>query len=306
VAFYSESCCLSNSMITEGATPASHHPRHPPGYPHSRRPTTPLIDYAIALVVDRTRVVHAYKPGESSAAEGPFRTLRGHAWASSGVRVIRRTGGHLVGQMTVFSSLNVESARLARHGNPDAATRVAQAAADLEAGPEFARLQLSLSDLADHEAIRVIEGVLPEDAPEALSDALKAIARRTEQLRARESASAKWAEVIAGRIAEVHEGYVLLVRVSGPVAMVPRWMADAAQRTQVGELLALVMDRLDGNSAVVEAVPAIDVNDDPGEDTFSPFGREDVRVRTLTRADEHLLAGMPQPLRILVPVLIDT
>jgi len=256
-------------------------------------------------VVDRHRVVHAYKPGEPSAAEGPFRTLRGHAWASSGVRVTRRAGGHLVGQLTVFSSLNVESARLARHGNLDAAVRVARAAATLEAGPEFTRLQRILSDLPGHDAERVVEGVMPEAAPAALAGALKAVARRTERLRAGESILATLAEVIAGRIAEVHEGYVVLVRVTGPATMVPRWMAVAAQRDKVGELLALVMDKLDNASAVVEAVPAIDVDEDAVERAFTPFGRGDVRVRDLTRADERLLAGEPQPLRILVPVLIN-
>jgi hypothetical protein len=35
---------------------------------------------------------------------------------------------------------------------------------------------------------------------------------------------------------------VLLVRVSGPATMVPRWMAVAAQRDRVGALLALVAD----------------------------------------------------------------
>ncbi|MGH3930438.1 MAG: hypothetical protein ACRDTF_10730 [Pseudonocardiaceae bacterium] len=253
-------------------------------------------------VVDRRRVVHAYKPGEPSAAEGPFRTLREHAWASAGVRVTRRAGGRLAGQMTVFSSLNVESARLARHGNPDAAARVARAAAQLEAGPEFVRLQRILSDLPGHEAERVIDGVLPDDPPAALAEALKAVARRTEQLRAGELILATLAEVTAGRIAEVHEGYVVLVRVSGPAAMVPRWMAVAAGRDKVGELLALVMDKLDDASAVVDAVPAIDV---AGEDGFSPFGRGDARVRNLTQADARLLAGEPQPLRILVPILIE-
>jgi hypothetical protein len=254
-------------------------------------------------VVDRNRVVHAYKPGEPSSAEGPFRTLRRHAWASSGIRIIRRASGHLVGQMTVFSSLNVESARLARHGNPDAAVRVARAAAQLEAGPEFTRLQGILSDLPSQDAQRVVDGRLPEDAPDALVEALRAIARRTEQLRAGESMLATLAEVIAGRITEVHEGYVVMVRMSGPAAMIPRWMAVAAQRDRVGELLALVMDKLDDASAFVEAVPAIDVDDDP--DAFSPFGRGDMRVRNLSRADARLLAGEPQPLRILVPVLID-
>jgi len=256
-------------------------------------------------VVGRRSVVHAYKPGESSAAEGPFRTLRVHAWASSGVRVTRRAGGRLVGQMTIFSSLNVESARLARNGNPDAAERVAHAAAQLEAGPEFVWLQRILSDLPGHDAKRVVDGVLPDDAPAALAEALKAVARRTEQLRAGELILATLAEVIAGRIAEVHEGYVLLVRVSGPAAMVPRWMAVAAGRDKVGELLALVMDKLDDASAVVEAVPAIDVDGDVGAGVFSPFGRGDMRVRNLTQEDQRLLAGEPQPLRILVPVLIE-
>ncbi len=255
-------------------------------------------------VVDRDRVVHAYKPGEPSAAEGPFRTLRGHAWASSGIHITRRASGRLAGQMTVFSSLNVESARLARHGKADAAVRLARAAARLEAGPEFTRLQGILSELPGQAAQRVVDGVLPEDAPDGLADTLRAIARRTEQLRASESMLATIAEVIAGRIAEVHEGYVLLVRMSGPAAMIPRWMAVAARRDRVGELLALVMDKLDGASAFVEAIPAIDVDtDDAG--AFRPFGRGDARVRNLTRADERLLAGEPQPLRILVPVLID-
>jgi hypothetical protein len=64
------------------------------------------------LVVDRRQVVHAYKPGGLAATEGPFRTLGVPKWASSGVRLTRRAGGRLAGQMTVFSSLNVDSARL--------------------------------------------------------------------------------------------------------------------------------------------------------------------------------------------------
>jgi hypothetical protein len=256
-------------------------------------------------VVDRRRVVHAYKPGEPSASEGPFRTLRGHEWASSGVRVTRRAGRRLVGQMTLFSSLNVESARLARLGNPDAAARVARAAAELEAGPEFAKLQHIMSDLSGYDAQQVVDGVLPDDAPAELAETLKAVARRTEHWRTSELALTTLAEVITGRISEVHKGYVVLVRVGGPATMIPRWMAVAAQRDTVGSLLALVMDKLDDGRAVVEAVPAIDVDDNTATGRFSPFGRGDPRILSITEADERLLAGEPQPLRILVPVLIE-
>lgn len=65
----------------------------------------------------------------------------------------------------------------------------------------------------------------------------------------------------------------------------------------------LVMGKLDSSSAVIEAVPAIEV--DENDEAFSPFGCGDPRVRSLTCSDERLLAGKPEPLRILVPVLID-
>src|SRR5262245_9655865 len=161
-------------------------------------------------VADRNRVVHAFKPGEPSTVEGPFRTLRTHQWATSGVRVTRRAGGRLSGQMTIFSSLNVEAARLARRGVHDAAQRLARAAEELEAGPEFGRLRTMLSDLPVGDAEAVIDGVLP-DGPSALADVIKELARRTEQLRARENALTALVELIVGRIAEVHEAYVLLV-----------------------------------------------------------------------------------------------
>jgi hypothetical protein len=86
--------------------------------------------------------------------------------------------------------------------------------------------------------------------------------------------------------------------------MVPLWMAGAARRDRVGDFLALVADKLDGVSAVVEAVPGIDIEDAPGADGFSPFGRGDARTRSITADDVRLLAGEPQSLRILVPVTI--
>jgi hypothetical protein len=110
--------------------------------------------------------------------------------------------------------------------------------------------------------------------------------------------------VFAGRIAEVGDGYVMVVQVKGTATMVPLWMAGAARRDRVGDLLALVADKLDGASAVVEAVPAIDIDDAPKADGFSPFGRGDARTRIITADDVRLLAGEPQSLRILVPVTI--
>ena len=256
-------------------------------------------------VVIRDRIVHAFKPGGSSAAEAPFRTLRRHEWVSQGVRVTLFADRGLAGQMTFFSSLNVMAARLARRGNASAAARVARAAADLEAGPEFSVLRSLLSKLPDREAEQVVNGRFPEDGP-ALAEALRAVASRTEQVRVNDIVLSSPAEVVfAGRIAEVSDRFVVLVQAQGAATMVPLWMAGAARRDRVGDFLALVSDKLDGVSAVVEAVPAIDIDDAPGADGFSPFGRSDARARSITADDVRLLTGEPRSLRILVPVTID-
>lgn len=256
-------------------------------------------------VVVRDRIVRAFKPGGSPDAEAPFRTLRRHEWVSQGLRVTLFADRGLAGQMTFFSSLNVMAARLARRGNAPAAERVARAAADLEAGPEFAILRRRLSELPDREAEQVVGGLFPEEAPAELAEALRAVASRTDQVRADDILLSSPAEVVfAGRVAEIGDGYVMVVEVKGTAAMVPLWMAGAARRDRVGDLLALMADKLDGASAVVEAVPAIDIDDAPKADGFSPFGRGDARTRSITADDVRLLAGEPQSLRILVPVTI--
>src|SRR5580658_9049469 len=167
-------------------------------------------------VVVRDRIVHAFKPGGSPAAEAPFRTLRRHEWVSQGVRVTLFADRGLAGQMTFFSSLNVMAARLARRGDAPAAERVARAAADLEAGPEFALLRSLLSELPDRRAEQVVGGLFPDDMPAALTEALRAVASRTEQVRANDILLSSPAEaVFAGRIAEVSDRFVLLVQVEG-------------------------------------------------------------------------------------------
>lgn len=256
-------------------------------------------------VADWRRVVAAYKPGRDPDADGPLRTLKKHKWASEGVRVDRRARGRLGGHLNVYSALNLDAARLARHGRPEAAVRVARTATLLEAGPEFTRLQRALSELPGDQAQQVLNGMLPEGASAALVAAVRAVARRTEQLRGSQLDAAA-AEVVLGRIAEIHAKYVMLAIQAGPgTTAVPRWMAVAAGRDTVGAALALVTDKLAGSSAVVEAVPAIDVDEDVEARPFTPFGRGDARALVITAQDELLLAREPQPLRVLVPVTID-
>ena len=236
-------------------------------------------------------------------AEGPFRTLRRHEWVSSGTRVSRRTDSGLNGQLTVFSSLNVDAARLARRRHESAAFLVARTAATLEAGSEFAQLSRLLSELPGRDAEQVVKGMLPDEPSPELTEALRKVAVCTEQSRTGDIHLSSMAELVfAGQIAEVTKWHVVLTRSNGAATMIPRWMADAVKRDRVGEFLALVADRLDGTSSVIEVVPAIDIEYEPA---FTPYGRRDTRARTITSQDARQIAGQPQQLRVLVPVLID-
>ncbi len=258
-------------------------------------------------VAHRSQLVHAFKPGDLSTSEAPFRTLRKHMWATSGVRITPRSGNHLAGQFTMFSSLNVDAARLARHGNRAAAVRVAAAATDLESRSEFGFLMDILGKLSAPDSRDVIDGVIPDDAPRELLEVLKDVARLTEKIRERELFDAHVSDFAAGRVKEVHETYVLLVLMSGPETLIPRWMAaGAANSARVGSFLALITDRLSGASAVIDVLPALDISDDTESASFSPFGRGDRRAFAITADDESLLSGEPQPFRILVPVTIQS
>jgi hypothetical protein len=84
----------------------------------------------------------------------------------------------------------------------------------------------------------------------------------------------------------------------------PYTYVRSAQESRVGRPFCRPAT-LDGASAVVEAVPAVEVEDVPETGEFSPFGRGDARTRSITADDTRLLAGRPLPLRIFVLVTVD-
>jgi hypothetical protein len=203
----------------------------------------------------------------------------------------------------VFSTLNLEAARLARLDEAQAAARVAKAAGVLESGSEFAELQQLLSSLSGDIVGAVLEGVFPAEAPAELWGALRALAVDTKRLWAFQASRTSLPEVVAGRISDIGPSSVTLKLQDGQDMAVPRWLARAVHREQVGDCLAVVTDRLEECSALAYAIAAFDLDAPPPK--FSPFGRA-APVRDLTKADEKLLSGWPAPLRVLVPVIIGT
>jgi hypothetical protein len=260
---------------------------------------------ALWPLADRDQVVQAYRLGKVGSTEAPFRTLKGHRWVSGGVRVTSRARGVLAGQLTLFSSLNVDAARLARHGKKAAAMRIARAAEKLEQGLEFKQLIEAMAQLPRSHAEQIVRGEIPSDAPAHLLPALHELARRTELARHQEPSVAKVSSMFAGRISEVHEDHVLVrgERASTPVQ---RSVAKAAHREKVGDALALVTDLLEGARILVDAVPALGIPPSEADAKgFSPFGRSPA-ARAISASDRRVLEGKPAPLKILIPISIES
>lgn len=101
--------------------------------------------------VGRQAIVKTFRPQADVDSEAPFRTLRRNGWATSGRRMTWRRGPGFDGASTLFCSLNVDAARLARRGYVDAAQRIAGAALELEGSPLFEEFLRAISKRQLHE-----------------------------------------------------------------------------------------------------------------------------------------------------------
>lgn len=251
-------------------------------------------------VISRELLVRVFRPGAEVTSESPFRTLRSHAWATPGVRIATRAAGKAAGQVTIFSALNLEAARLARRGELPAAVRLAKQAASVEASRDFSVLVGLLAGLSPSLVGSVVNGVLPEGLPHAqeLWSVLRKIARRTEQVRSSRQVRRSRAELLAGRISQVRASSLVLTTIDGECS-IPRWLGSSVHREHVGDELAVLNDRLGDSSAFAVALPALDV--EPAYDAFA----RDPRVGVLTMSEMHRVSGEPAPPRVLVPVAIE-
>lgn len=263
-------------------------------------------------VATRGQVVGAFKNlADEAAGEAPFRTLRHRGWATSGTRVRTRTGGHITGGIVIYSSLNVDAARLARLGFQDEAAELASEALKVETSSAWRHMVELLAVGSEVEARDAVTGVA---ARGALGDLLRSVTRLTERARRRHKVLTTVYEITIGAVSESRRGYVVVRTTAGEDTAVPRWLAAGVARDKPGDLVALVHERLGTRKAILEAVPAIDVDGDDQaaravpdvEDAagYSPFDRADKRNR-LSVADAPYVRGEPAPLRVLVPVTIE-
>lgn len=252
-------------------------------------------------IVGRGRLVQTFRPGESATREGPFRTLRHHGWTTAGVSVVTRDARRASGRLTIFSVLNVEAARRARDGDGRAAVALCRAAARVERGSSFARLRALLSGREVAEVSAAIAGEVSEHEWPELHGTLRDVARATRDARPARRTRRAPLEIVTGAVTEARGDLLVLAGETGEATYVPRWLARSAHREQVGDLLALVTDKLDDDQMVVRAVPAIELDTSPAR--FTPFG-PDAAVLQVSDTDARTLARRPAPLTIRVPVTI--
>lgn len=253
-------------------------------------------------VATRGQLVGAFKNQDDEAAsEAPFRTLRHHGWASGGTRLRTRSGGHITGGMVIYSSLNVDAARLARLGFHDEAADLASEALRIESSDAWRHLVELLAAGSEDEAREAVSGVVRRAA---LGDVLRSVTRLTQRARDHHKVLTSVYEITIGSVAEARPGYVIVHTTAGDDTAVPRWLAAGVARDKPGDLVALLHERLGARKAILEAMPAIDVDATDDDADYSPFNRADPRNR-LSTTDAPYLRGKPAPLRVLVPVTIE-
>jgi hypothetical protein len=253
-------------------------------------------------VVTRAQVVGAFKNvADEDAGEAPFRTLRHHGWATSGTRVRTRSGGHIVGGLVIYSSLNVDAARLARLGFEDEASKVAAEASKIESSRVWADMIGLLAKGSDDDAKAAVSGATHHGV---LTSLLRTLGRATERARRRHKVLETVYEITVGSVSETRPGYVVVRTIQGDDTAIPRWIASGVSRDKPGDLVALLHERLGARKAILEAVPAIDVDVPDSKSDYSPFDDTDPRNR-LSAQDAAFFRGKPAPLSVLVPVTIE-
>ena len=97
----------------------------------------------------RHSVMAVLRPSDFPDSEGPFRTLRTHRAVSNGIKVqVRGTGGHLVGQLRLYNSLNSDAARASRLHQPAVARKLAACAERLEQTSAAKKIRESIAALS--------------------------------------------------------------------------------------------------------------------------------------------------------------
>lgn len=222
-------------------------------------------------LVERDALVRGFRPGSGADAESPFRTLRRKHSVTAGVRLIAHSGGRIAGKYQVFSSLNFDSARLARRGLWDEARAAALAAEQIENSTSTKELVTLLRHLPRQVVDDYVAGRMPDrnDYP-LVWHLTSALAKETNELRTelrmRSDAGRMGVLVSQGDLESV------VHMTLGNDVLVPRQMASSLGLGACGSVVVLFAEVTAAGQLVLDLLPGFELSGE-GETSFNPFAR---------------------------------
>lgn len=266
--------------------------------------------------VSKWSIVSSYRPGGRERREGVFKVLRQKRLVSDGiVQPLRARGsGRLAGQIRLYSVLNQDAARLARHGALDAALRLVAEAAAIERGRDAGLIVAALADRAQatiEDSDEILSHGLDRLADdERIRAALLRVSARVERARRRSKRLDEISQVALGRVRRLHAQLadIVLEGEDGVVVVVDLKALSDHQVDWLGAPVVLHWERWGNGQAFLETGPGIAFDEpDTALRLSERFGflQRDEELTSETWAGVSALAAGPATIRISreVPVI---
>jgi hypothetical protein len=235
---------------------------------------TAAMSVALPLVT-RHEIVRDFRLDEAVTVDNGIRALKDKHALSPGLSFTTRgTAGRLGGRVHLYSALNRDAARAARRKDFATASRLAKAAARLDASPEAKKIVAALSTIAGAGAVgsavdlaRLLAA--PQLAPE-VTGLQRKLARARRSLDAETVPAQFGGHVIAmGEVAAMVE----LQGLPAPVP-VPKATVLAAGVGSIGSAVIASWEMLSGGRTMLSVEPAIEMPDvnELGEPLIDMYG----------------------------------
>jgi hypothetical protein len=185
--------------------------------------------------------------------------------------VVVREDGRIADRLTLFSSLNIDAARLSRAGDAERASAAAKAASEIEEGDLMTALVTLLRFMPRDTVRGFLRGQMPDQEQHPQFWGLtRQIAQQTAKVRA-EFVPPPDTETI-GVVSSASADEVLVSSAGGQRVHVPRAAASSLKLDHDGDLLAVHTEIAEDGRVIIDVLPAIEL---PGVDevSFDPFAR---------------------------------
>jgi len=219
--------------------------------------------------VSKWSIVGSYRPGGKLRREGVFKVLREKGLVSDGiVQPLRDSeSGRLAGQIRLYSVLNQDAARLARHGALEDALRLVAEAAAIEGGRDAGMIVAALADrmqpAMDDSDQRLSYGLDRLADDERIRAALLRIGARVERARRRSKRLEEISQVARGRVGRLHGQLadIVLEGEDGGVVVVDVEALSAHRLDWLGAPVILHWERWGNGQAFLETGPGISLDE---------------------------------------------